>query len=290
MGNSIRQKLVKQVILKKLNSIHVNLIFQVESLVAEIEEKYDWKQLVNECEGRALPLKSSDLEMIRRRNIKLNECLNSKSEKSNKLESEIKPEKSAERRLYDLLFSPVEDILSKIGKNNPLMIVPDKVLHHCPFGLVQDFLNRYAYQRFHLTYLPSLLLLDKVIGNEMSYLRAQDDLAFERAQHKKGGIFKLMKKTSVSGDFGSVSAMSGEGGGVVNPKKVSHPRLMTMKSPKLKMIPPKPGKIPHERTMFEEDFKQHTPWYSPRFERALHMIPESSAGKYEPCLYIAVPL
>ena len=252
-------------------------VIKVESIVAEALEKCDQKQLQNECETRALPLKASDLEMIRRRNLALNKSLDNKNDK-NKLENETKPEKSAERRLYDLLFSPVEDILSKLGKNGPLIVVPDKVLHHCPFALVQDFLNRYAFQRFQLTYLPSLLLLDKVIGNEMNYLRAQDDLAFERAQNKKGGIFKLMKKTSVSGDYGNLSVMSGESISVVNPKRVSHPRLLSRKSPKFKMIPPQPGKIPHERTMFEEDFKQHSPWYTPRFDRSLHIIPESSRG------------
>ena len=210
--------------------------------------------------------------------MSLNKSVKNVDKKSDKENSDIKHEKSAERRLYDLLFSPVEDILTKLGRNAPLIVVPDKVLHHCPFGLVQDFLNRYAFQRFHLTYLPSLLLLDKVIGNELNRLRAQDDLEFERAQNKKGGIFKLMKKTSISGDFGSISVMSGESGGVVNPKRVSHPRLLRTQSPKLKMISPKPGKIPHERTMYEEDFKQHQPWRSPRFDRSLHIIPESVRG------------
>lgn len=260
--------------------------------------------MLTECESRALPLKNSNLEAMRKKYLMLNKSVKNKTEeKSSKNESETKSEKSAERRLYDLLFSPVEDILTKMGKNSPLIIVPDKILHHCPFGLLQDFLNRYAFQRFHLTYLPSLLLLDKVIGNELSHLRAQDDLAFERTQNKKGGIFKIMKRTSISGDFPTISSLSGESAGVVNPKRVSHPRLVTLSSPHLKMItpvpgklphektmyevklhphhmkmvPPIPGKLPHERTMYEEEFKQHQPWHYSH-DRNLQLASEAIRG------------
>ena len=183
--------------------------------------------------------------------------------------------------------------------------MPDKILHHFPFGLLQDFLNRYAFQRFHLTYLPSLLLLDKVIANELNHLRAQDELAFERAQNKKGGIFKLLKKTEISGDFGTLSAMSGESGRVVNPKKVSHPRLLTLHTPHskmitpvpgkipheptmydmevhhrphVKMVPPIPGRIPHEKTMYQDELRLHHPWQAPGENKGLHMIPESERG------------
>ena len=265
----------------------------------------DKKQMVNECESRALPLKNSHLERVRKQYLTLNKSAKNREEKSTETENETKSEKPPERQLYDLLFSPVEDVLTKLGKNSPLIVVPDKILHHFPFGLLQDFLNRYAFQRFHLTYLPSLLLLDKVIGNELNHLRAQDDLAFERAQNKKGGMFKLLKKTSISEDYGTISALSGESGGVVNPKKVSHPRLLTLHSPHskmitpvpgkiphektmydiklhwphLKMVPPIPGKLPHEKTLYQEEFRLHHPWQSPGQNKSLHIIPESNRGR-----------
>ena len=261
--------------------------------------------MVNECESRALPLKNSQLERVRKQYLMLNKSTKDQEDKSNRTDNETESEKPPERRLYDLLFSPVEDLLTKLPKNSPLIVVPDKILHHFPFGLLRDFLNRYAFQRFHLTYLPSLLLLDKVIGNELNHLRAQDDLAFERAQNKKGGIFKLLKKTEISGDYGTLSAMSGESGTVVNPKKVSHPRLLTLHSPHskmitpipgkipheptlydikihhphLKMVPPIPGRIPHEKTMYKDELRLHHHWQSQGDNKSLHIIPESDRGR-----------
>ena len=67
-----------------------------------------------------------------------------------------------------------------------LIIVPDKELHHCPFTALQDWRGRLIGQRFHVSYIPCLLLLDRVVQNEQAALRRHDDLEFERTQSRKG--------------------------------------------------------------------------------------------------------
>lgn len=253
-----------------------NMIETVEGLIEELRKDCDWDALTNECEARTVPLKNSDLEMTRKKNLnnrsqsvnkkhgtengdQEEEIRDQKTEKkrieaeNKKNEGEMKSEKSAERRLYDLLFSPIEDILTKLPKDSPLIIIPDKALHHCPFNVLQDFLNRYAFKRFHITLLPHLLLLDKVVANELNHLRAQDDLEFERHVQKKGGVMNLINKY---GGQGSVSVCSSEPSAVVNPKRVANPRLLT-RPLKVAMVPPKPGILPKQATMFEEDFRKH---------------------------------
>lgn len=230
-------------------------------MVSEIRKDCDWRKLQRECENRALPLKNSELEMTRQRNLNLSKKATKTEEQSVEEEDFVKPEKSVERRMYDLLFSPVEDILSKLPKESPLVIVPDKTLHYCPFNLVQDFLNRYAYKRFKISYLPSILLLDKVVANELNHLRLQDDLDFERLIHRKGGILSLASKLGDSS--GTVSVNSGSFLSEISPRRVAHPRLITRP-----MVPPKPGALPKQATMFEEDFKKHSTWKTPRTPRS----------------------
>jgi hypothetical protein len=239
---------------------HNKSFLQVENLVLEIRKDCDWKKLTTECENRALPLKTSELEMIRRKNLKLSssaaDSTELPSEESAKLKDEKKSEKSVARQLYDLLFSPIEDILSKLPKESPLIIIPDKALHQCPFNILQDFLNRYAFKRFRITYLPNILLLDKVVGNELNRLRLKDDLDFERHVHKHGGMANLMNQYGGK-DSGIASVSSGEGSAhIVNAKRLSHPRLLSRPS-RHQMSPPHPGVLPKQVTMFEEDMKKH---------------------------------
>ena len=229
-------------------------------MITEVRGGCDWKKLQTDCESRALPLKNTDLEIVRKKNLNLSKTP-VKTDETRKMEKHDKPEKSAERRLYDLLFSPVEDILSKLPKEAPLIIIPDKNLHHCPFNVLQDFLNRYAYQRFGITYLSSILLLDRVIANELTRLRAIDDLEFERKQHKQGGVFQY-QRSGGGKDFRNISPASKDSY-AINPKRLSYPRLLSRPA-KTQMIPPTPGVLPKQETMFEEDFKKHTYWKSPR--------------------------
>ncbi|WAR31141.1 hypothetical protein MAR_033683 [Mya arenaria] len=179
-------------------------------MVEEIRADCDTKSLPRQSENRAIPLKNNDLEMTRRKFLKLQKPEENKESMENetKVADDVKPEKTVQRRMYDLLFSPIEDILSRLPKEGPLIIVPDKALCHCPFNLLQDFLNRYCYKRFRITYLPSLLVLDKVVANELNHLRLQDDLDFERQINRKGGILNATNR------FATISGMASPQSGV----------------------------------------------------------------------------
>lgn len=238
-------------------------------MLNEVRKACKWKQMTTLCENKALPLKTGELEMTRRKYQKLSTSSQKSeddTEESRKLENENKSEKTVERRLYDLLFSPVEDILSKLPKESPLMIVPDKTLYKCPFNLLQDFLNRYAFKRFRITYLPNLLLLDKVVANELNHLRLKDELDFSRQVHKKGGLLSLTNKYLGTDLGGAPSVRSSAMVADISAKHLSHPRLLT-RPPRTPMVPPKPGHLPVQRTMYEEDFKKHSQWKSPRTAR-----------------------
>lgn len=67
-----------------------------------------------------------------------------------------------------------------------LTIIPDKELHHCPFAALQDWQGTYVGKRFSLSYVPCILLLDRIIQNEQTAMRLHDDLDFERSQTCKG--------------------------------------------------------------------------------------------------------
>ncbi|XP_052790745.1 tetratricopeptide repeat protein 28-like isoform X2 [Mya arenaria] len=250
---------------KKAEEPH-SMIETVEKMVEEIRADCDTKSLPRQSENRAIPLKNNDLEMTRRKFLKLQKPEENKESMENetKVADDVKPEKTVQRRMYDLLFSPIEDILSRLPKEGPLIIVPDKALCHCPFNLLQDFLNRYCYKRFRITYLPSLLVLDKVVANELNHLRLQDDLDFERQINRKGGILNATNR------FATISGMASPQSGVssmnISPRKVAHPRLLTRPA-KLHMISPKPGVLPKQPTMFEEDFKKHSQWLGSKTAR-----------------------
>jgi len=182
----------------------------------------------NLCENRSLPPRDLELEMTRHRNMLLtrpNKDKNTTDKQLNKTGSTVK---SPSRKLFDLLIAPIEDILMKLEPESSLIIIPDKQLHHCPFGILQDWYSRYLIDRFNITYLPSLLALERVTGNELTHLRSGDDLEFERMQAKKGGLSKYLNHivTSTSttpGDDASDHSVEM----TLNLRKVSNPRLVT---------------------------------------------------------------
>lgn len=197
--------------------------------------EYDKENLVNECENKSLPLPDADLKNVRRTNMKLakNSPTSDTTDTSPPLENDNstpKAKKSAQRQLYNILFAPVEDILSSLDTMSHLLIVPDKELCHCPFGILQDWNARYVMDRFRITFLPCLLLLDKVLRNEMDHLRHQDQLEFDRSQSRKGGTNKMMaiqKRESLFSETITPSDLSMSNLERVNLKHVSNPRLYT---------------------------------------------------------------
>ncbi|KAL3871452.1 hypothetical protein ACJMK2_039449 [Sinanodonta woodiana] len=238
-----------------------DFIQEIQSLLDEFRKDCDWKKMQTECENRALPLQQQELQMVRQKYQSLSSTHQAELQPSSRIPDSIptvvfdeKAKQSASRKLYNLLFSPVEDILSKLEANSNLIIIPDKVLHHCPFGVLRDWMNRYAFERFNITCLPSLLLLEKVVMNEFSYLHAQDECEFERMQCRHGGVWKYLTNNIIS------RCLSPGNDGVplhsmaqINPRSVSNPRLLTSLGSRTPVPPPKPGMLERETTKYEED-------------------------------------
>ncbi|XP_067661035.1 tetratricopeptide repeat protein 28-like [Haliotis asinina] len=205
---------------------------QIQTLIDEVLSDYDKENLINECENKSLPLPDSNLNNIRKISWKLAKQSEEK-DTSKALENDSsspKTKKSAQRQLYNILFAPVEDILSGLDTMSHLLIVPDKELRHCPFGILQDWNARYVMDRFRITFLPCILLLDKVLQNEMDHLRQQDQLEFDRTQSRKGGTNKVMalqKRESMFSEIITPCDLSMSSLERVNLKHVSNPRLYT---------------------------------------------------------------
>ncbi|KAK6195644.1 hypothetical protein SNE40_001029 [Patella caerulea] len=181
-------------------------------------------------ENRAVPGPDSLLKAIRIKNQKLSKpspkqpSAADERKLSDDLEAKNRP---LERQLYDILLSPIEDILSKLDPQSNLIIIPDKQLHHCPFGILQNWTLKPLADRFNITYLPCLLLLDRVLRNEIDSLRAQDELKFERSQSRCGGVSKLLKLRSTGSPYSDTPDLSRAENVIVNLKSVSNPRLLT---------------------------------------------------------------
>ncbi|KAJ8300636.1 hypothetical protein KUTeg_022155 [Tegillarca granosa] len=201
-----------------------NLIEQIESMLEEFRTGIDWRSMQNTCENKALPLPDSDLEHTRRRNM----LLQKSDSKNSEIKSHDQPVKSTQRRLFDILVAPVYDILMKMEPNSPLIIIPDKHLHYCPFEILQDWANKTLNSTFRITCLPSLLSLEKVINNEMNSLRAQDDLDFDRSQSRKGGLNKLLAQVVLTNNETPTESDSSSSLDIINLRKVANPRLVTM--------------------------------------------------------------
>lgn len=183
------------------------------------------------CEHRCIPPRDLELDLTRKRNLLLgntkSENKNDQTPKSDNKENKD-PVKSPGRRLFDMLIAPVEDILMKLEANSSLVIIPDKNLHYCPFGILQDWYGRNLHDRFHITYLPSILAMEKVIHNELNHLRASDDLNFDRNQAKKGGMNKLLAYVMpITPTSCTVQESVEKTEGQIDLRKVSNPRLVT---------------------------------------------------------------
>ncbi|XP_069120674.1 tetratricopeptide repeat protein 28-like isoform X2 [Argopecten irradians] len=206
-----------------------NMVQQVKDTLDEMREYTDRKSLQSSCENRCLPPKDLELELVRKKNLMLGKTDSDLKKTTSEEDASMeKPLKTPARRLFDLLLAPVEDILIKLEPKSPLIIIPDKQLHHCPFGILQDWYSRYLYDRFRITYLPSLLALEKVINNELNHLREKDDLEFERTQARKGGLSKVLSlmmpsASTTPGENSSVASSEA----IIDLKKVSNPRLVT---------------------------------------------------------------
>ncbi|GFR63069.1 tetratricopeptide repeat protein 28 [Elysia marginata] len=157
---------------------------QITSLLDEMREGVSKSDLFANAESRALPLKDADVQHVRAQNLRLS------SAKLNKPSSTASSEKRkpALRRLFDMLIGPVSDILDQLEEGGHIVIVPDKQLKACPFAALLDYRGKPLGERFHICLVPCLLVLDRVVQNELSSLSLQGELEFQRRQARKGGI------------------------------------------------------------------------------------------------------
>ena len=206
---------------------------QVQCMLAEVKQNRNTKELQYSCENRALPLQETPLELLRKKNHALSQA--SKREEyirtleHNMCQKELKqkePQKAVQRRLFDLLIAPVEDILSKLAPESPLIIVPDGILYHCPFGILEDWHGQALADRFHLTYLPNLHSLEVVIQNELNLLKVDDDLHFQRSQARLGGIPKVLAQAEHA-RMSKESSAEEASDLKIDLKRISNPRLVT---------------------------------------------------------------
>lgn len=214
---------------------------QIQDLVSEVKLNRDLKELSYSCENRSLPLQETRLELIKKKNKALSQ--ESKREKfveslqqSMKVDAaeqsdkeKMERQKPVQRRLFDLLIVPVEDILSGLEPDSSLIIVPDGVLYQCPFSVLQDWRGQTLGTRFHLTCLPSLHALEKVEQSELDQLKHQDELQFQRSQARMGGAPKVLTQADyaqLTRKHDTFDAMT-EDDDDIDLRKISNPRLVT---------------------------------------------------------------
>lgn len=129
-----------------------------------------------------------------------------------KPDSSIDDVKQRGKELYDILVGPVD---SQLDEHKPLYIVPDKSLHHLPFGaLVSSETGKYLIEHYALALAPSSTLFVRQSEAASSRVRADDERVlsignprFDRnrfplpnlwsASHEARGIAGLYKFSSL---------------------------------------------------------------------------------------------
>ncbi|XP_071154491.1 tetratricopeptide repeat protein 28-like isoform X2 [Mytilus edulis] len=252
------------------------MIEQVQTLLKEIRGNADWKNLQTTCENRAIPLSEERLNLKRHRNLMLAERKSEDHKENKNNNNENTSNKSPCRKLFNLLIAPVEDILMKLDKGNNLVIIPDKDLFHCPFTILQDWSSNYLSTRHHITILPSILMLEKCVNNELNYLKSQDELDFLRSQVRKGGLNKYLTKTILSNATTPADDAESSLSFMLDLRKVSNPRLVTTQ---LSLKSELEEKLDHskENTQLSLEGNRMTSPQSP--SQNLPLIPEKSALK-----------
>ncbi|CAL1537155.1 unnamed protein product [Lymnaea stagnalis] len=193
--------------------------------------------------------------------------------------------KPALRQLYEILISPVSDILENLKQGSHLVIVPDKILNFCPFGALLDHQDKNLYERFSISYISCLLLLDRVIQNELSSLSAEDALNVKRKQACGGGVAQYLSE--LPGNFHLHNANPDPDSAddtsdstkkyqrqSINLKEVSNPRLVSYRT----HVSPVQKSINMDKTRLELPGRSQTSEsrsrsHSPRAEKSGVMAP-----------------
>ena len=210
-------------------------------------------------ENRSVPYRDEDLNVIRRKFKKLQsgdhvgESPLGKPDVGNLKTGKPEVEKSDDTRaknersmstqsasvpgqvLFKLLLAPVYDVLTDLEDGSPLVVVPDGCLFDCPFGAMKDWNGCYLADRFTISYVSSLYVLERVSRNEIDLLRLVDQHDFERGRSRLGGIQRILHSSqNAPGDPNSPrmplvceDTVSSVDMNTVNLKRTSNPRLIT---------------------------------------------------------------
>ncbi|KAI8771455.1 tetratricopeptide repeat protein 28 [Biomphalaria glabrata] len=194
-----------------------NLTKKITDLLQDIKSGWNTAELLTTSESRALPSKLPDKYFVQVKKLcDDDENLSSK-----------KRGRPALMLLYELLINPVSDILDKLEVGSHLVIIPDKQLKWCPFGALTDHENKSLSDRFHISYVPCLMLLDRVVQNELSSLSLQDELETQRRLARLGGVVKYcMESSGETPSQYDTSTEESEAETKINLREVSNPRLL----------------------------------------------------------------
>ena len=102
--------------------------------------------------------------------------------------------RSAERRLFDLLLSPIQYTINMMKKGEDVIIVPDKQLFPCLIASTANEFGVSLQDKFHITCVPNLYLLDKVYANAHAHTTALCDLHRQQAATRMAGMAHVFKQ------------------------------------------------------------------------------------------------
>ncbi|KAK2145782.1 hypothetical protein LSH36_658g01023 [Paralvinella palmiformis] len=212
----------------------------IEQLVDSIKQK-DRKVQGNELkyENRSIPYKDEDLIALRKKYEKLktdSESHSTKGEDHVEADKRICSGASAEKTLFKILVAPVYDLLADLEQDSTLIVIPDGCMYECPFTALKDWSGKYLGDRFNISNVSNLYLLDQATQNELNWLKIVDEQEFERSQSRLGGVLRNMVtlpsrsdgdihcgKQCQSNNIDTLSSIDSED---INLKRTSNPRLI----------------------------------------------------------------
>ncbi|XP_078685375.1 uncharacterized protein LOC144918440 [Branchiostoma floridae x Branchiostoma belcheri] len=146
------------------SSTKENLVEKCRSCITLIRTVEGKSSPCYDIENRALPRKKAEVYEIKKANLRASQL---KKDFRKELEEEVEegskktePPRMPFKELYNVLIAPVEDLLSALPLQSDLVIVPDKDLLQVPFDLLKDFKQRNLSERFQITIVPCLYVLE----------------------------------------------------------------------------------------------------------------------------------
>ncbi|XP_035685485.1 tetratricopeptide repeat protein 28-like isoform X1 [Branchiostoma floridae] len=146
------------------SSTKENFVEKCRGCIALIRKVEGQSSPCYDIENRSLPRKKAEVYEVKKANLRASQ---SKKEFRKELEEEVEesskkmdPPRMPFKELYNVLIAPVEDLLSALPLHSDLVIIPDKDLLQVPFDLLKDFKQRCLCERFQITIVSCLYVLE----------------------------------------------------------------------------------------------------------------------------------